>query len=143
MARTFLALAVGIAVGCGGLALAQHAHENGEHVRIVTAYDIAEKLDGKDAKVTVVEVIINPGDAGLPHRHPGPAFVYVAEGQYELGIDDKPTKIFKAGETFHEPSGVLHRVSKNPAKQGKTKLIAFVLSPRDAKEVAIPETKPQ
>jgi quercetin dioxygenase-like cupin family protein len=124
------------------LALAQH-HEDGEHVRIVTTYDIQEKLDGKDAKVTVVEVIINPGDAGLPHRHPGPAFVYVAEGQYELGIDDKPTQIFKAGETFHEPSGVLHRVSKNPAQQGKTKLIAFVLSPRDAKEVAIPEAKPK
>jgi hypothetical protein len=35
----------------------------------------------------------------------------------------------------------LHRVSKNPAKKGKTRLIAIVVHPRDAKEVAIPEPK--
>jgi quercetin dioxygenase-like cupin family protein len=66
----------------------------------------------KDAKVTVVEVTIEPGKSGLPRRHPGPAFVYDLEG--ELGIDDQPTKIFGAGETFFEPTGCLHRVSKNP-----------------------------
>ena len=142
MARNLLALAIGVALGCGGLALAQH-HEDGESVRFISAQDIQEKLDGHEAKVSVVEVTINPGESGLPHRHPGPGFVYVAEGEYELGIDDQPTKIFKAGETFYEPTGCLHRVSKNPAKQGKTRLIAFVLSPRDAKEVAIPETKPE
>ena len=48
-------------------------------------------------------------------------------------------RTFRAGETFYEPTGCLHRVSKNPAHKGKTRLIAFVLHPRDAKEVAIPE----
>jgi quercetin dioxygenase-like cupin family protein len=62
-------------------------------------------------------------------------------GEYELGIDDQPTKILKAGETFYEPTGCLHRVSKNPAAKGETRLIAFVLHPRDAKEVAVPEAK--
>lgn len=61
------------------------------------------------------------------------------EGEYELGIDDRPTKVLKAGETFYEPTGCLHRVSKNPAAKGTTRLIAFVLHPGDAKEVAIPE----
>jgi quercetin dioxygenase-like cupin family protein len=98
-----------------------------------------EKLDGKDAKATVVEVTIEPGQSGLAHRHPGPGLVYVMEGEYELGIDDQPTKKFKAGETFYEPTGCLHRVSKNPARKGRTRLIAFVLHPRDAKDVAIPE----
>jgi hypothetical protein len=51
----------------------------------------------------------------------------------------QPTKTFKAGETFYEPTGCLHRVSKNPGAKEKTRLIAFVLHPRDAKEVAIPE----
>jgi len=125
-------------LGCG--VLAQH-HKDGESVKIIATHDIQEKLEGKDAKVSVVEVTINPGESGLAHRHPGPGFVYVLEGQYELGINDQPTKIFKAGETFYEPTGCLHRVSKNPAKEGKTRLIAFVLHPRDAKEVAIPEHK--
>ena len=67
--------------------------------------------------------------------------MYVLEGQYELGIDDQPTKIFKAGETFYEPGGHLHRVSKNPAKQGRTRLIAVLLHPRDAKDITVPEKK--
>ena len=63
----------------------------------------------------------------------------MVEGEYELGIDDQPTKRFKAGETFYEPAGCLHRVSKNPGKV-KTRLIAVVLHPRDAKEIAVPES---
>ena len=84
---------------------------------------------------------LEPGQAGEAHRHPGPGFVYVLEGEYELGVDDQPTKRFKAGETFYEPTGALHRVSKNPAAKGRTRLIAVVLHPRDAKEIAIPERK--
>lgn len=143
MFRTLLALVIGMTTGIGGMAVARHGHdqEDGEMVKILTAHDIQEKLDGKDAKVTVVEVTIEPGKAGLSHRHPGPGFVYVAEGEYELGINDQPTKRFKAGETFYEPTGCLHRVSKNPATQGNTRLIAFILHPRDAKEVAVPEPK--
>ena len=86
-----------------------------------------------------MEVTIGPGKSGLPHRHPGPGLVYVLEGEYELGIDDQPTKRFKAGETFYEPTGCLHRVSRNPAGEGQTRLIAFVVHPREAKEIAVPE----
>lgn len=120
------------------MAFGRH-HEDGESVREISSQNIQEKLDGKEAKVTVVEVTIEPGKAGLAHRHPGPGLVYVLEGEYELGIDNQPTKIFKAGETFYEPTGCLHRVSKNPSTKGRTRLIAFVLHPRDAKEIAIPE----
>ncbi|MBN9121695.1 MAG: cupin domain-containing protein [Planctomycetes bacterium] len=140
MVRTLLALAAGIGVGAGGISAARH-HDDGEKVKVLSATDIREKLDGKDARATVVEVTIEPGQSGAPHRHPGPGFVYVLEGEYELGIDDRPTKVFKAGETFYEPTGCLHRVSKNPSAKGKTRLIAVVLHPRDAKQVAVPEPK--
>jgi quercetin dioxygenase-like cupin family protein len=138
MFRTLLVLVIG--VGIGGIATA-YQHEHGDSVKLLAARDIVEKLDGKEARASYVEVTLNPGEAGAPHRHPGPGFVYVLEGEYELGIDDQPTKIYKAGETFYEPTGCLHRVSKNPAKKGKTRLIAIVVHPRDAKEVAIPEPK--
>lgn len=49
--------------------------------------------------------------------------------------------LYKAGETFYEPTGCLHRVSKNPSAKGRTRLIAFVLHPRDTDQVAIPEKK--
>jgi quercetin dioxygenase-like cupin family protein len=116
MIRNVFVLMIGIAAGVGGMVMA-HQHENGESVRVIAARDIKEKLDGKEAKVTVVEVTIGPGQAGLAHRHPGPGFVYVLEGDYELGIDDQPAKVFKAGETFYEPTGCLHRVSRNPAAE--------------------------
>ena len=140
MNRSYLLIALGIVLGAGGMLLASK-HEDGEALRVIAAQEIKEKLDGKDSAVTVVEVTIKPGEQGLSHRHPGPGFVYVAEGEYELGIDDQPTKIYKAGETFYEPTGCLHRVSKNPSTKGVTRLIAFVLHPRDAKEIAIPEKK--
>lgn len=119
---------------------AAHRHDDGEKVKEISATDIKEKLDGKEAKATVVEVTIEPGQSGLPHRHPGPGFGYVLEGEYELGIDDQPTRILKAGETFYEPTGCLHRVTKNPGKV-KTRVIAVVLHPRDAKLIAVPEQK--
>ncbi len=138
MFRMALSVLIGIALGAGGVAFA-HLHKDSEMVRVISTQEIQEKLDGKDAAATIVEVTLAPGQAGLPHRHPGPGLVYVMEGEYELGIDDQPTKKFKAGETFYEPTGCLHRVSKNPATSGRTRLIAVVLHPRDAKQVAIPE----
>jgi hypothetical protein len=49
--------------------------------------------------------------------------------------------LFKAGQTFYEPTVCLHRVSKNPAAKGNTRVLAMVLHPRDAKQIAIPEPK--
>jgi quercetin dioxygenase-like cupin family protein len=137
MSRTVLLLAAGIAVGVGAVN-ASHHHKDGEQVKVLSITDIKEKLDGKEATATVVEVTIEPGQSGLPHRHPGSAIGYVVEGEYELGIDGQPTKVIKAGQTFYEPAGCLHRVTKNPGKV-KTRLIAVVLHPRDAKEIAVPE----
>lgn len=138
MKRNILMVAAGILLGAAGVILAQH-HEDGEKVRTISTRDIKEKVDGQEAGVTVVEVTIGPGQAGLAHRHPGPGFGYVLEGEYELGIDDKPTKILKAGETFYEPTGCLHRVSGNPSKKNRTRLIAVVLHARGVKEIAVPE----
>jgi hypothetical protein len=49
--------------------------------------------------------------------------------------------VLKAGDAFHEPAGCLHRVSRNPAAKGKTRLLAWVIHPRDAKDLVIPEPK--
>jgi quercetin dioxygenase-like cupin family protein len=148
MKRTISTIAIGTLLGAVGLMLAPNqgnpqehqAHaRSGESVRIISSQDIKEKLDNKDTAATVVEVTLEPAEAGVPHRHPGPAFVYVLEGEYELGIDDQPTKVFKAGETFYEPTGCLHRVSKNPSDKNRTRLIAVVLHPQGIKEIAVPE----
>ena len=134
-----LALAAGVFVGVGGMAVARPDEK--ETAKPISAWDIVEKLDGKEAKATVVEVTLGPGQAGEPHRHPGPVIGYVLEGEYELGIDDQPTKVLKAGETFYEATGCLHRVSKNPAAKGKARVIAVILHPREAKLLVLPAPK--
>ena len=98
-------------------------------------------MDGKEAKATVVEVTLEPGQQGDPHRHPGPVFGYVLEGEYEHAINDEPARTLKTGETFYEPTGVLHRVSKNPNTKTKTRILAVILHSRDDKQIAIPELK--
>ncbi len=140
MVRRVLVLAAGIGLAAGGMTAAQHDEKHYGSVKALAARDIVEKVDGKEAKATAVEVTLEAGQAGAPHRHPGPVFGYVLEGEYEWAIDDQPARILKAGETFYEPAGCLHRVSKNPGK-ARTRVLAWVIHPRDAKDLAIPEAK--
>ena len=139
MVRRALVLALGIGLAAG-ITAAGH-DEKHESVKLLAARDIAEKIDGKEAKATAVEVTLGPGESDAPHRHPGPGIGNVLEGEYEWAIDDNPAKVLKAGDTFYEPAGCLHRVSRNPAAKGKTWLLAWVIHPRDAKDLVIPEPK--
>ena len=139
MIRASLVLTA-VGLGAGGMTAVRHDGKHGG-VKVLAVRDIAEKLDGRATKATAVEVTLGPGDASAPHRHPGPAFGYVVEGVYEWAIDDQPVKTLKAGDTFYEPGGCLHRVSRNPAAKGQTRLLAWVVHPRDAKDLVIPEAK--
>jgi quercetin dioxygenase-like cupin family protein len=136
MVRSFLAMTLGVAIGVCGVN--EGEQQSQEKVTPIASREIEEKVDGVDSTVTAVEVSLEAGQAGVPHHHPGPVLGYVLEGQYELGIDDHPTQIIKQGETFYEPTGCLHRVSKNPAAKGKTRVLAFVIHPRDSKALLIP-----
>jgi quercetin dioxygenase-like cupin family protein len=137
MTRVTVILAAGIVLGAAGLISAQHDQKHAA-VRPLAVREIAERLDGKETNATAVEVTLEPGQVSASHRHPGPAFGYVLEGEYEWAVDDQPAKILKVGETFYEPRGCLHRVSKNPGKV-KTRVLAWVLHPRDVKDLVIPE----
>jgi quercetin dioxygenase-like cupin family protein len=140
MARRVLVLAAGIGLAAGGMTTARHDEKSHASVKPIAARDIVEKVDGKEAKATAVEVTLEAGQAGSPHRHPGPVLGYVLEGEYEWAIDDNVSKVLKAGETFYEPAGCLHRVSKNPGKV-KTRVLAWVIHPRDAKDLVLPAAK--
>ena len=137
MRRILLATAVGAAFGAGGLAQ-HHAHRGPETVRTLSERDIVETLDGQAARVTTQEVTFEPGQAGLPHRHAGPIFGYVLEGEFELGLGDEPPVTLKAGATFYEPSGVVHRAARNPSTKTKTRVLAVMLHPRDVNEITTP-----
>ncbi len=142
MRRTLLAIAV-CALVTAGMSLAHHDERGkaGDYVKVLSQKEINEKVDGNKAKATMLEVTLAPGAVEAAHRHPGPAFGYVLEGEYEWAIDDNKPKILKAGDTFYEPTGCLHGVGRNPSTKDKTRFIAIVLHPEDAKDIVIPEKK--
>ena len=137
MIRTLLTLAAGIGVGVAVTFAADH--HKAVKVTQLSQRDIIEKLDGKAASATWVEVTFEPGQKDAPHHHTGPVFGYVLEGEYEHALDDEPVKKYKAGDTFYEPSGSVHRVARNPSGKTRTRLLAVILHRRDAKEVTVPE----
>ena len=139
--RMFLTLTIGVVLGIGGLTMADHDGPAKRSAKVISEKDIAEKINGKESKATTVEVTLEPGQSSPPHRHPGPVFGYVLEGEYEWAIDDQPVKKLKAGDTFYEPTMSLHRVSRNPSKKGNTRVLAVLLLPRDAEQISIPEKK--
>jgi hypothetical protein len=53
-------------------------------------------------------------------------------------VEPKEGDKLKVGDTFYEPTGCLHRVSKNAGKT-KARVLAVLLVPQDAKELSFPE----
>ena len=76
----------------------------------------------REMRISVTER--DPSNASMPHRHPGHhTFGYVLEGTYEVKIDDGPLRQLKAGESFYEPPGALHAVSRNPSSDRPVKYL--------------------
>jgi len=62
------------------------------------------------AHETTVVVEYPPGNPGIPpHRHSGPCFGYVLQGEMVFELEGEPARVLKAGEAFWEPGGdVIH-----------------------------------
>lgn len=141
MRRASLALVVGAIIIGGGLAAAQQERGAGKKTRakVLAATDIREEVDGKKAKAAFIELTLEPGAEGSPHRHPGPVFGYVLEGEVEFAVDDDDPRKLKAGDTFYEPGMALHAVMRNPSPQAASRVFVVLVHPREAKQLAIPE----
>jgi quercetin dioxygenase-like cupin family protein len=91
--------------------------------RLTTVLDFPWR-DGR--RVNAVRVDYEPGGfTARAHRHPAGAYVYVMAGSVMFGIDDGDPFELKAGESFYEPPGALHAVSRNASPDRPASLIAF------------------
>jgi quercetin dioxygenase-like cupin family protein len=141
MIRSLLWTSLGILLGAGGYALAQHAAGDGDgglKQKILMEQVLPGKLDGKEVQMTVLELERGPGGASPAHRHPGPVFVYVLDGEMESQLDGQPLKTYRKGEMFYEPPGGVHRVSRNPSKSQPNRFLAFMIVPKGEKKLVIP-----
>ena len=141
MSRSILVFVAGVSLGVGGLALARPAHGDakGPDIEVLSSVDVEEEVGGKKAKATTFEVTLAPGVAGTPHRHPGPVYGYVLEGEFEFAVGTEKPRTLKVGDTFYESTMALHAVSRNPSATAKTRILAVLVHPRDAKDLVIPE----
>jgi quercetin dioxygenase-like cupin family protein len=81
-----------------------------------------------------VEVEYAPGAASPSHTHAKSAFIYayVISGAIESKVNDGQTRIYRAGESWSEPPGATHSISRNASKTEPAKLLAvFVLDTND------------
>ncbi|MDQ8727583.1 cupin domain-containing protein [Bradyrhizobium sp. LHD-71] len=81
-----------------------------------------------------VEVNYPAGAASPSHTHAKSAFIYayVISGAIESKVNDGKTRIYRAGESWSEPPGATHSISRNASKTEPAKLLAvFVLDTND------------
>jgi quercetin dioxygenase-like cupin family protein len=85
------------------------------------------------AEVATIVVEFPPGDPGTPpHRHPGPAFGYMLEGEMLLEIEGQPERVVHAGETFWEPGGdTIHYQDGNHRTDVRSRYTVTVICPPD------------
>ena len=77
---------------------------------ITTLQEVMPPFIPAGAHVMTALVEFPPGDPGTPpHRHSGPAFGYMLEGEMRFELEGEPERVIRAGEAFWEPGGdVIH-----------------------------------
>ena len=83
------------------------------------------------AEARTVRVTLAPGDPGAPpHRHPGPVFGYVTQGEILFELEGQPPRVLKAGEALFEPGGdVIHYQGANNLPDAQSQLVVVMFAP--------------
>lgn len=121
-AGTLLALAA--ALGHTGAALA-HESPSEETIARVMQQTIPEAA-GK--RVLMLTVSYGPGQSSAAHLHPGPIFAYVLEGGVVSQLAGEEAKTYAQGQSWYEPPGSQHLVSKNASQSQSAKLLVFAIT---------------
>jgi quercetin dioxygenase-like cupin family protein len=98
-----------------------HQSKTGEHVTPVLEFPSRDGL-------VVHAIRVDYAPAGFTrgtHRHPAGAYVYVMDGSVMFRLDDREPVLLRAGDSFYEPPGALHAVSRNASNELPASLIAF------------------
>jgi len=116
-----LTILLGIALGSG------NPQKEMFQTKVLLEKNVSEYA-GKDMVVTVRELTLQPGAVGSKHRHPGPVFVYVLEGDVEVEIEGAPPKVYHPGEIFSEVPRQLHLSTRNAGDGRPARILSLILS---------------
>lgn len=110
------------------------AHDPGDVVTPHFEHAIPN-IPGKTLTALIVDY--PPGGTSAPHRHADSSFIfaYVLSGEIESKVNDGPTQIYRAGESWYEPPAANHLISRNASKTKPAKLLAVFVADSDEKEL--------
>ena len=104
-----------IGVPCAALAIATAMPAAAQEDETVTPYfnQAIPNIPGKSLVAQFVDYA--PGGASAPHAHSkiGFRFRVVLSGEIESQVNDEPKRVHRAGESWYEAPGSIHRVSRN------------------------------
>jgi quercetin dioxygenase-like cupin family protein len=114
-----------------------------------SAHDVGDKVTPNfqqaipnipDKSLIAVVVDYPPDAASVPHTHAKSSFIYayVVSGSIESKVNDGPTRVYKAGESWSEPPGASHPISRNASKTQPAKLLAVFVVDTDDKDLTTP-----
>src|SRR5262249_41585558 len=122
---------------------------------VTVLQNVRPPLVPEDAEVKTVVVDLPPGSAGFPpHKHSGPSFYYMWEGERQCGLEGEPVQVFRAGEAFWEPGGdVTHHTNANNRNDIPCRFVVTLVSrsasamrelvpPQNSTVIALSENNP-
>lgn len=135
-----IAMRCALAAACAALALLA-GPAPAQDLRETVTPNFSQALPNVPGK-SLVAVVVDypPGAASPPHLHAKSAFIYayVVSGAVESHVNDGPRRIVRAGESFHEPPGARHSVSRNASASEPARLLAVFVVDSDDKVLTTP-----
>jgi len=88
----------------------QKPRSNARQSAITVVQEVEPPFIPAGAHAMTIVVEFPPGHPGNPpHRHSGPCFGYVLDGEMVFELEGEPVRVVRAGEAFWEPGGdVIH-----------------------------------
>ena len=115
-----------IGVACAAVAIATAMPAAAQEGETVTPYfnQAIPNIPGKSPLAQFVDYA--PGGTSTSHAHAKSAFLfaYVLSGEIESQVNDEHKRAYRAGESWYETPGSIHRVSRNASKTEPAKLLA-------------------
>jgi quercetin dioxygenase-like cupin family protein len=95
-------------------------------------------IPGKSLITVVVDY--PPGAASRSHAHARSAFIYayVVAGEIQSKVNDGKTRTYTAGQSWSEPPGASHSISRNASRTKPAKLLAVFVVDTDDKALTTP-----
>ena len=121
-----------IAAACAAFSIAAPAYAG-------AAQKFAAEIPNIPGKSLIAnEVTYAPGEASPAHTHGTSGFIYayVISGEIESKVNDGEARIYRAGESWSEPPGAIHSISRNASKTEPAKFLAvFVVDTNDKQKM--------